>query len=207
MVEWFKNSFGARERELAAKDGGTPESHLDTMAARVPPGCGGLILQPYWSPGIKEPGPEARGSVLGFNDSHDRAYLYRAILEGLAYALREGLERIVKRSGTPIATLRISGGGSQSDVAMQATADIFGLPAARPHTYETSGLGAAMIAAVGLKIHPDFQSAVREMSHIGKVFEPNGANHRMYNELYRGVYLEMYKRLQPLYKRMKRILG
>ncbi|UUZ53606.1 hypothetical protein LP419_33585 [Massilia sp. H-1] len=117
----------------------------------------GLMLQPYWTPGIKVPGPEAKGAIIGFGDVHTRAHVYRAILEGLAYALREGKERIEKRSGVAITELRVSGGGSQSDAAMQLTADIFGLPTARPHIYETSGLGAAIDAAVGLGLYPDFQ--------------------------------------------------
>ena len=79
--------------------------------------------------------------MIGFGDVHTRAHIYRAILEGLAYALRQGKERIEKRSGTPIVRLRVAGGGSQSDAAMQLTADIFGLPAERPHVYEASGLG------------------------------------------------------------------
>lgn len=52
------------------------------------------MLQPYWTPGIREPGLEAKGSIIGFGDVHTRAHLYRAILEGLAYALRQGKERI-----------------------------------------------------------------------------------------------------------------
>jgi len=126
------------------------------------------MLQPYWTPGIKVPGPEAKGAMIGFGDVHTRAHMYRAILEGLAYALREGKERIEKRSGVAITELRISGGGSQSDAAMQLTADIFGLPTSRPHIYETSGLGAAIDAAVGLGLHPDFDTAIRAMTRIGK---------------------------------------
>ena len=57
----------------------------------------GLILQPYWSPGVRIPGPEAKGAIIGFGDVHTRAHLYRAILEGLAYALREGGERAAER--------------------------------------------------------------------------------------------------------------
>ena len=114
----------------------------------------GLMLQPYWSPGVGIPGPEAKGAVIGFGDVHTRAHLYRAILEGLAYALREGKERSERRSGKAITELRVAGGGSQSDAAMQITADIFGLPASRPHLYETSGLGAAIDAAVGLGCTP-----------------------------------------------------
>ena len=125
-----------------------------------PPGSMGLILQPYWSPGVRVPGPEAKGAVIGWGDVHTRAHLYRAILEGLAYALREGAERTVKRTKVPITELRVSGGGSQSPAAVQLTADVFGLPASRPHTHETSGLGAAIDAAVGLGLHPSFEAAV-----------------------------------------------
>jgi sugar (pentulose or hexulose) kinase len=90
---------------------------------------------------------------------------------------------------------------------MQLTADIFGLPTAKPHLYETSGLGAAIDAAVGLGLHPDFKAAVREMTHIGEVYEPNRRNHRMYDALYQDVYKKMYKRLKPLYERIREITG
>ena len=99
-------------------------------------------------------GPDAKGAIIGFGDVHTRAHIYRAIIEGIAYALREGKERLEKRSGHSITTLKVSGGGSQSDEAMQITADIFGLTVERPHTYETSGLGAAINAAVGVGLYP-----------------------------------------------------
>ncbi|HEX9117250.1 MAG TPA: FGGY-family carbohydrate kinase, partial [Anaerolineae bacterium] len=162
---------------------------------------------PYWSPGLKVPGPEAKGAIVGFGDVHTRAHLYRAILEGLAYALREGKQRIEQRSGVPITALRVAGGGSQSDAAIQLTADVFGLPAARPHVYETSGLGAAIDAAVGLGLHPDFRSAVRAMTRIGAVFEPDASAHAIYDALYSRVYSKMYTRLRPLYEEIGRITG
>ncbi len=161
-------------------------------------------MQPFWSPGLRFPGPEARGAVIGFSDVHTRAHLYRAILEGLAYALREGAERTAKRSGVPITELRVAGGGSQSEAAMQLTADVFGLPASRPHVYEASGLGAAIDAAVGAGLHPDFESAIRAMTRRGATFEPDSKTHARYDELYKGVYKQMYKRLQPLYQVMKK---
>ena len=124
----------------------------------------GLMLQPYWAPGVRHPGLDAKGAIIGFGDVHTRAHVYRAILEGLAYALRDGGERIANKTGTALTELRVSGGGSQSDAAMQLTADIFCLPASRPHTYETSGLGAAIVSAVALGIHADFAAAVRAMT-------------------------------------------
>jgi len=205
MVSWFKQEFGLREQGLAEERGIEPEVLFDELVRAVPPGSQGLLLQPYWSPGLKHPGPEARGAIIGFGDVHTRAHVYRAILEGLAYALREGAERTSKRSGVPITELRVAGGGSQSDAAMQLTADIFGLPTSRPHVYEASGLGAAMDAAVGLGLHPDFETAVREMTHLGRTFEPDPAAHAIYDGLYRQVYLEMYPRLRPLYETIRRL--
>ena len=206
MVSWFKQQFGHPEVAAALAEGVAPEALFDRLVRDVPPGCQGLMLQPYWTPGLRTPGPDARGAVIGFTDTHTRAHLYRAILEGLAYALREGAERIQKRSRTPIASLRISGGGSQSDVAMQTTADIFNLPVSRPHTFETAGLGAAIAATVGLGLHRDFPAAVGAMTRLGATFEPNPANAALYEELYAQVYLQMYGRLRPLYERLQAIL-
>ncbi len=207
MVSWFKKEFGHAEREKAENMGIDAEMLFDKLIDDIPPGCMGLMLQPYWSPGIKLPGPEAKGSIIGFGDIHNRGHIYRSILEGLAYALREGKERIEKRTRIPIRELRVSGGGSQSRNAMQVTADVFNLPTSRPHLYETSGLGAAINAAVGLHLHPDYATAISEMTHIGDVFEPDQKNHALYDALYRKVYQKMYKRLKPLYKDIQEITG
>lgn len=205
MVSWFKQEFGAAEQQEADMLGVDPETLFDESVKDIPPGSMGLILQPYWSPGLKIPGPEAKGSIIGFGDVHGRAHMYRSILEGVAYALREGAERTEKRSHVKITELRVAGGGSQSETAMQLTADIFGLPTARPHVFEASGLGAAIDVAVGLKLYPDFDSAVKNMTHIGKVFEPNPEASKIYDELYRKVYLRMYGRLKPLYEEIRAI--
>ncbi|GGX40268.1 FGGY-family carbohydrate kinase [Saccharospirillum salsuginis] len=207
MVSWFKHEFGLREQQIAEQRGIQPEVLYDELVREVPPGSMGLTLQPYWSPGVRQPGPEAKGAIIGFGDVHTRAHIYRAILEGLAYALREGKERIERRTGVPMTRLRVAGGGSQSDVAMQLTADIFGLPAERPHTYETSGLGAAIDAAVGMGYHKDFDTAVERMTRVGQVFEPDPKTRALYDRLYKEVYRPMYGRLQPLYERIRRITG
>ncbi len=207
MVSWFKREFGQNEERLAKQHGVAPESLFDELVNSVPPGSMGLMLQPFWSPGLKNPGPEAKGAVIGFGDVHTRAHLYRSILEGLAYALREGAERTEKRSKTTIKNIRIAGGGSQSNAAMQITADVFGKPVSRPHIYEASGLGAAIDAAVGLGFYPTFKDAVNEMTHIGDTFEPNMGNYKLYSDLYNRVYMPMYKRLKPLYQEIREITG
>jgi len=207
MVNWFKEEFGHLENHQAESEGTSPEALFDRLIEDIEPGSMGLVLQPYWTPGLKLPGPEAKGAVIGWGDVHTRAHLYRAILEGLAYALREGKERIERRSRQRITSLRVSGGGSQSRKALQLTADIFGLPTAKPHLYETSGLGAAIDAAVGLGLHADFETAVAEMTHVGEVYEPDPGNHQLYDALYKDVYRRMYKRMKPLYRRIREITG
>ena len=163
------------------------------------------MLQPFWSPGVKVPGPEAKGSIIGFGDVHTKAHVYRAILEGLSYALKEGAIRTEKRNKVKIEKLRISGGGSQSSTAMQLTADIFNLAAEQPHTYETSALGAAIDAAVGLKIFSDFKSAIKSMTRTGEVFDPIPENSKIYKELFNEVYMKMYKKMKPLYEDIRSI--
>jgi len=207
LVSWFKKEFGLREQHIADERGISAESLFDELISEIPAGSMGLMLQPYWSPGARDPGPEAKGGIIGFGDVHTRAHIYRAILEGLAYALREGKERIAKRNKVKITKLRVSGGGSQSNVAMQLTANIFNLAAERPHTYETSGLGAAIVTAVGLGIYSNFDDAIANMTRIKDVFEPQPELVATYDALYKQVYLKMYQQLQPLYKAISEITG
>ncbi len=207
MIEWFKREFGAVEVARARELGVDTESLFDDLVAATPPGSMGLVLQPYWSPGVRIPGPEAKGAVIGWGDVHTRAHLYRAILEGLAYALREGMERTGRRTKVPVTEIRVSGGGSQSPAAVQLIADVFGLPAKQPHTHETSGLGAAIDAAVGLGLHSSFESAVAAMTRTAETRDPDPAAHAVYEELYRTVYLRLYEQLRPLYREIRRITG
>jgi len=205
MVNWFKQEFGQREMLKAKEQGVSPESLFDELVGQVPPGSMGLMLQPYWSPGLKN--LEAKGAIIGFGDVHTRAHIYRAILEGVAYALKEGKETLEKRQGRKITRLMVSGGGSQSDAALQLTADIFNLPVHRPHTYETSGLGAAINVAVGCGYYKDYAQAIAAMTRIEQSFQPNKSNVALYEKLYRRVYRKMYPSLKPIYQEIKKITG
>ncbi|MGV2872583.1 FGGY-family carbohydrate kinase [Colwellia sp. E150_009] len=207
MVSWFKREFGLKEQQIAEQQGIIVESLFDDLLKQVPAGSMGLVLQPYWNPGIRTPGPEAKGAMIGFGDVHTRAHIYRAIIEGIGYALREGKELSEKKSGVKITQLIVSGGGSQSDEAMQITADIFGMPVQRPHTFETSGLGAAINAAIGVGLFDNYESAVASMTHQGEVFTPIASNKKIYDALYHNVYKKMYGRLNPLYKAIRKITG
>jgi sugar (pentulose or hexulose) kinase len=207
LVSWFKNEFAHGERALALERGVSAESLFDALIASVPPGSMGLTLQPYWSPGLREPGPEGKGAIIGFGDVHTRAHLYRAMIEGLAYGLRAGRELIEARTRCPITRLVVSGGGAQSDGAMQIAADVFGLAAERPQVAEASSLGAAMLAATELGWHADVRAAAAAMARAGRRFEPVPASVRTYDALYREVYRPMYGRLVPLYRRIRAITG
>ena len=204
MVSWFKKEFGLKEEQLAANQDLNPEKLFDELLSKVPAGCEGLMLQPYWSPSNGD-GPETRGAIIGFNEDHTRAHLYRAMIEGLTYALREGKELLEKRSGKSISRLIVSGGGSQSDQIMQITADIFGMTVLRPHTFETSSLGAAIASAVGVGLYPDFPTAVDKMTHKGDSFDPIDMNKDLYSDLYHKVYKKMYGQLKPSYEAIRSI--
>jgi sugar (pentulose or hexulose) kinase len=200
LLSWFREQFGQQETEIASRQGVTAEELLNRMLDRVPPGAEGLTVLPYWTPGVKTPGPEARGAIVGFRDVHTRAHVYRAILEGLAYSMKEGGERLQRRSRRKIKRLMVAGGGSRSERVMQLTADVFGLPASRPHVFETAGLGAAISAAVGLGRYSGFDDAITGMTRVSGTFEPDPASHETYRRLYARVYKGLYSRLKPVFR-------
>ena len=182
-------------------DGKTIEGFNEEMA-KIEPGCNGLVLQPYWGPGLRR--PLAKGAIIGFSDVHTKMHMYRAIVEGIAFALREGLELFEKkRLHHEVSVLRISGGGSQSDIICQITADIFNRPVSRIQTYECSTLGCAMAAFIA---HGDFRNkreAAESMIRISKTFTPNPENAKKYDYLFNHVYMKVYPQLKNLYKEIK----
>ena len=205
MVTWFKQEFGHREAIEAEKRGVAPEVIFDEVIKTIPPGSMGLMVQPYWSPMVSA--KFAKGSIIGFGDVHTRAHIYRAILEGLGYELRRLYEFLNEKTGVTINEIRVGGGGSRSDVAVQVTADIFNLPMSRMATYEICALGAAIDAAVGTGMFASFEDAVASMVKKGRVFEPNAQSHSIYDDLYQGVYTKTYGVLDPLYKKIASITG
>lgn len=204
MVTWFKEEFGLNERQQAHAQQVAPEELLEKLLEDVPPGSLGLMCLPDWTAG-PDRAAWSRGAVIGFGDVHGRPHLYRAILEGIVYALRDGKERTEKANRVPITSVRATGGGARSNAILQLTADIFGLPVERPHTNETSVLGAAMDAAVGLRLHSDFASAAGAMTHITRTFEPIPPNVELYGELYSRVWRRMYDALSPLHAELRDI--
>ena len=195
------------EQQASKVQAVSAEALFEDLLKETPAGAMGLMLQPYWSGSGVGLDKEARGAIIGFTEIHTRAHVYRAIIEGLTYALRESKEQVEKQLGHSIERIMISGGGSQSNQVMQISADIFGMPVERPHTFETSGLGAAIAAAVGANIYKDFATAVREMTRARDCFLPSPENHKIYNQLYSQVYQKIYRGLKPSYKAMRSITG
>ncbi len=200
MVSWFKQEFGLKEGLAAQEKGVAAEALFDEMVRDIPAGSNGLMLQPYWSPNRVYSGAEGRGAVIGFTDRHTRAHLYRAILEGLIYALKDGAKLTTDKLKHPFSKLRVSGGGAQSPTAIQITADVFDLNVECPSVSETSALGAAIIAAVGLGYYADYPAAVAGMTSIRQTVQPIPKNRDVYAQLYERVYRKMYRQLKPLYQ-------
>lgn len=203
MVSWFKSEFGKREEDEALRLGVAPEAVLDKQLPDIPPGSMGLLVQPYWHP--RENDPLSKGAIIGFSGEHTRKHVYRAIIEGIGYELRRLGELMVKHSGNAITELRVGGGGSQSDEIMQITADVFGLPVMRMHTSNLAALGAAIDAAVALRIHRSFPEAVERMVRVKSTFQPVDENVKIYDRLFKEVYIKMYPALSPLHHRIAEI--
>lgn len=205
MISWFKKEFAHKEVETAKNLGVPVETILDQCLERSEPGAMGLIVQPYWGAGLDH--PDAKGAMIGFGDAHTKDHVYRAVIEGLGFALFEGMQKIEKKSKVKFVKAAVSGGASQSDAICRITADIFNLPMEKGQTHETSSLGAAILTAKGLGWYPDIQNAVKQMVKVKHVFEPDPANVRIYKDLYSQVYRQMYGALKPLYKKIRQITG
>ena len=203
LISWFTKEFASREVIQAEKLGITPEELLNQSLKNVPEGCEGLLFQPYFTPNITM--PTARGAVIGFSDAHTRAHLYRAIIEGINFALMDGMKLMEQRAGHKFQSISLGGGGSQSDEICQITANMFGLPVIRTQTCEATGIGCALAAFVGLGVFADYEEGVKAMVHEKDRFEPDEEKHKIYEELYTDVFKEIYGKLSPLYKRLHEI--
>jgi sugar (pentulose or hexulose) kinase len=202
MLSWFSKNFASEVIDEAKIQKMAVEELLNKRLGEIPPGSDGLVLQPYWGPGLRR--PLAKGGIIGFSDTHTREHLYRAIIEGIGYALKEGLLSIEKSQHHKVKELRISGGGSQSDIICQITADIFNLPVSRVQTFETTSLGAAIATFTALGEFESIDVAIKEMSHKSVTFVPNEEVHKQYNFLYKKAYVTLYPHAKDIYKEIKR---
>ncbi|MDR3336660.1 MAG: FGGY-family carbohydrate kinase [Treponema sp.] len=198
LLNWFKREFAAKEMEEAAKLGLNAEKLLDNRLKEIPPGCDGLIMQPYFTPGVNM--PFAKGAIIGFSDIHTRIHIYRAIIEGINFALMDGLHYMEKRGNMQIKSLFAAGGGAQSDEICRITASMFGLPVYRIQTHEATGIGSSLAAFVAKGVFSSYEEGIGKMVHIKDEFEPKPQEHQIYEQLYSEVFTKVFDKLSPLYE-------
>ncbi|HZD57775.1 MAG TPA: xylulokinase [Anaerolineales bacterium] len=168
------------------------------LAAGIGPGAEGLFFLPYLA-GERTPhmDPQARGGFIGLTLRHGRAHLVRAVMEGVVFALRQGLELILEL-GVPVERVLAAGGATNHPLWLQLQADIFNRPVYRTWSAEAAALGAALLAGVGVGVFPDARSACSQVVRLREeVVSPNGANTALYREAYLK-YCEIYPRIKGL---------
>lgn len=175
VLDWLRH-------ELA---GGASLEALDAAAAQAPIGCRGLTASPHFDGAISpRPDASARGWFAGLTLQHTRADLYRAILESLAFNARENIAAM-RRVGLNPRVIRAIGGGAGSDFRLQMKADVTGVPVEQPAVTEAAVLGAAMIAAVGVKQFPSLPAASTAWYRCARVFKLDRRRARQYDAAYR----------------------
>ena len=170
---------------------GVAFADLVAEAEAVPAGSAGLLFLPYLS-GERSPHPDplARGAFVGLTVAHERRHLTRAVLEGVAFGLRDGLDLMVAAGMPSPASIRASGGGTSSDLWRRILADVLGAGIATVDTPEGAAFGAALLAAVGAGWYPTAQAAAAATVTVTPAAEPGpdgpayAAAHALYRELY-----------------------
>jgi len=185
-VGWFARNFAGDLAERAATEGRPIEALLCAEAEAVPAGSDGVVVWPRWSPTLQD--PSEAGAILGLRETHSRAHLFRALLEGIAFDLRRGREILEQATGSKITELRIGGGGARSPLVVQILADVMNLPVLRPASEELSARGAALVAAAASGVHRGLGSAVAAMVPDAPRYTPEPAAVRTYDALYRTVF-------------------
>lgn len=197
LVTWFCKQY-AKEQDFPSF-----LKKMNTEVANIPAGSNGLFVYPFWAP-HPERYPDARGAIVGLTDDHSKAHIFRAILEGIAFTLKDGFELIQKSTKQDIEELYIVGGGSKSDVAMQITADIFNVKTIRFKHSEVCAVGAAIPAGIAIGMFKDEKEGIDRMMKEKVEFTPNPRNVKVYEDIYRNVYKKMYHINHPIFKTLKK---
>lgn len=181
---WFRDVFGEPELVTAADGHTSAFALLDALAARAPPGSGGLVFLPYLaSAGAPHWNRDARGAFIGIGAQHDRAHFARAVMEGVAMEMLDNLDRL-DAYGASTHTVRLGGGASRSDLWNQIQADIYGRPVDLLTEPETAALGAALLGGVGAGLFRSIQEGVDAMVHVRETRQPDPRRHSHYRELH-----------------------
>lgn len=196
-VSWVRDLLVPTPAELA--DGQSAEDLLNAEASEVSPGCNGLVVVLDWL--APTHAPYRRGAFLGFDGSQGRPHLFRAVLEGIAITMADKIEAMEWALGRAYTSTVVSGGGAKSDLMMQIVADVTGRPARRTGIDDAAGLGAAICAAVGSGLHPDWAEAGRAMVRPGRAFVPVGENQAAYADV-RERYRDLHRFTDPLFQHL-----
>ncbi len=214
-LRWWRDEFGGPERLVAASCGLDPYELMGREAERVAPGCEGAMWLPYLT-GERTPHADAnaRGVLFGLSARHTRGHAIRAVMEGVAFGLRDSLE-IIRALKIPIEEIRLTGGGARSALWRQIQADVFGSPVTVLRGNEGPAFGAAILAGVGADVYPSCDAAARRLlapdkkgnkTVKGEVVEPIAKNVALYDRLY-GVYRDLYRALKPSFDAAAKIVS
>jgi xylulokinase len=184
-LSWWREAVG----------GGADFDTLVAEADAVTPGSEGLLFLPYLT-GERTPhlDPHARGGFVGLTLRHGRGHLTRAVMEGVAFSLRDGLE-IMRGLGTPDDDLRAVGGGARSPLWMRLQADVYGRPIRRTVIDEGPAYGAALLGGVAAGVFADVEEASARVRLGAEVTEPDPERARRYDEQY-AIYAGLYPALR-----------
>jgi len=190
-LRWFRDALAP----------GMEFADLVASAAEVPPGSDGLWFLPYLT-GERSPhaDPLARGAFVGLTLAHDRRHLTRAVLEGVAFGLRDGLDLMIGAGMPAPDQIRASGGGTASPLWRQILADVLGAEIATVNTSEGAAYGAGLLAAVGAAWYPSVEAACDALVSATPTAAP-GPDAARYAEAH-AVYRDLYPALAPSFRRM-----
>ena len=177
--------------------GQTLEDALNAEATTAPIGSGGVLTLLDWL--APTDATFRRGALLGFDGTQGRAHVLRSVLEGIAVTMADHIEAMEQALGRRHGSVVVTGGGAKSDLMMQMVADLLDRPARRAAIDDAAGLGAAICAAVGVGMHPDFPSAVSAMVRSGAEFQPSVEGAAAYAAV-RSRYRAMRSASDPLFQ-------
>jgi xylulokinase len=205
-LQWFRNRFCSDEIAVAQSLGRDPYELMSEAAATAPVGSEGLIFLPYLSgERTPYPNPNARGLFCGLSLRHEKRHLIRAVLEGVAYGLRDSFE-LIAGMGATISQIRASGGGARSAVWVQIQADVTG----RAHSYinvdEGPAFGVALLAGVGTGVWSSVPEACHAAIRVVKTLEPDPARAAVYNRGY-PIYRSLYAKLDDTFDELAELVA
>ncbi len=198
--KWFREEFGQLESALAQTFPESAEELLTRQAAGINPGSEGLLFLPYLS-GERTPhrDAKARGVFFGISPIHTKAHFARAVLEGVAFGMRDCLELVEDLGITPT-TIRLTGGGAKSPLWRQMMADVLGKPLVTTNIEEGPAIGAALLAGTGAGVFSSVKEAVAAVVTVTDTIQPNEEPVWIYDTIY-PLYQNLYHSLQDDFTR------